>query len=184
MKPSKEILQLIKENNTSNSLSLWAEIIKYVILVCAAICFLIGCIAMKESVMLGLIIFITVLIQAFVAFLLVHCIRATAIITEAATLIVADHVDSDKALLNTNKEGTSEAWEKKTEVQMQKDEKKNITPIIHEYVELDGSEKTGDKVFNRDTKRAMIIDRIEGNDYYCNNTTTGSSWGGLLNYNC
>ena len=60
---------------------------------------------------------------------------------------------------------------------MQKDEKKNITPIIHEYVELDGSEKTGDKVFNRDTKRAMIIDRIEGNDYYCNNTTTGSSMG-------
>ena len=65
-----------------------------------------------------------------VAFLLVHCIRATAIITEAATLIVADHVDSDKALLNTNKEGTSEALEKKTEVQMQKDEKKNITPIM------------------------------------------------------
>ncbi len=90
------IVRLCEDYQTSSKLNMWANIIKTLILLVAAGIIVFG-VMMAAQGMLGFgALYIAVgVLHAFVAFFFVYIIRAIAILTEAATLIVLEHKEAE-----------------------------------------------------------------------------------------
>ena len=90
------IVRLCEDYQTSSKLNMWANIIKTLILLVAAGIIVFG-VMMAAQGMLGFgAIYVAVgVLHAFVAFFFVYIIRAIAIITEAATIIVLEHKEAE-----------------------------------------------------------------------------------------
>jgi len=90
------IVRLCEDYQTSSKLNMWANIIKTLILLVAAGIIVFG-VMMAAQGMLGFgALYIAVgVLHAFVAFFFVYIIRAIAIITEAATIIVLEHKEAE-----------------------------------------------------------------------------------------
>jgi hypothetical protein len=90
------IVRLCEDYQTSNKLNMWANIIKTLILLVAAAIIIFGVMmASKGMLAFGAIYVAVGVLHAFVAFFFVYIIRAIAIITEAATMIVLEHKEAE-----------------------------------------------------------------------------------------
>ncbi len=90
------IVRMCEDLQTSSKINMWANIIKVLILLIAA-AFVItgGMMLTSSSFSMGLFTIAAGLIYAFIAFFSVYIIRAVAIITEAATVIVLEHKEAE-----------------------------------------------------------------------------------------
>lgn len=95
---SNEIIRIAEDYDTSGKLNMWANIIKYIILIIAGITVFFGLVAFivglstDASVSIAGLIFCAIgIIHGFFAFFVVYLLRGFAIITEAASLIVLEH---------------------------------------------------------------------------------------------
>ena len=90
------IVRLCEDYQTSSKLNMWANIIKTLILLVAAAIIIFGVMmASKGMLAFGAIYVAVGVLHAFVAFFFVYIIRAFAIITEAATMIVLEHKEAE-----------------------------------------------------------------------------------------
>ena len=90
------IVRLCEDYQTSSKLNMWANIIKTLILLVAAAIIIFGVMmASKGMLAFGAIYGAVGVLHAFVAFFFVYIIRAIAIITEAATMIVLEHKEAE-----------------------------------------------------------------------------------------
>ena len=90
------IVRLCEDYQTSSKLNMWANIIKTLILLVAAAIIIFGVMmASKGMLAFGAIYVAVGVLHAFVAFFFVYIIRAFAIITEAATVIVLEHKEAE-----------------------------------------------------------------------------------------
>lgn len=90
------IVRLCEDYQTSSKINMWANIIKTLILLAAAACIIFGVMAASGGALLPGILYIAIgLVHAFIAFFCVYIIRALAIITEAATVIVLEHKEAE-----------------------------------------------------------------------------------------
>jgi hypothetical protein len=90
------IVRLCEDYQTSSKLNMWANIIKTLILLVAAAIIIFGVMmASKGMLAFGAIYVAVGVLHAFVAFFFVYIIRAIAIITEAATVIVLEHKEAE-----------------------------------------------------------------------------------------
>ena len=90
------IVRLCEDYQTSSKLNMWATIIKTLILLVAAAIIIFGVMmASKGMLAFGAIYVAVGVLHAFVAFFFVYIIRAIAIITEAATMIVLEHKEAE-----------------------------------------------------------------------------------------
>jgi hypothetical protein len=90
------IVRLCEDYQTSSKLNMWAHIIKTLILLVAAAIIIFGVMmASKGMLAFGAIYVAVGVLHAFVAFFFVYIIRAIAIITEAATVIVLEHKEAE-----------------------------------------------------------------------------------------
>ena len=90
------IVRLCEDYQTSNKLNMWANIIKTLILLVAAAIIIFGAIMASQGMLgFGAIYVAVGVLHAFVAFFFVYIIRAFAIITEAATVIVLEHKEAE-----------------------------------------------------------------------------------------
>ena len=90
------IVRLCEDYQTSNKLNMWANIIKTLILLVAAAIIIFGAIMASQGMLgFGAIYVAVGVLHAFVAFFFVYIIRAFAIITEAATMIVLEHKEAE-----------------------------------------------------------------------------------------
>lgn len=90
------IVRLCEDYQTSSKLNMWANIIKTLILLVAAAIIIFGVMmASKGMLAIGAIYVAVGVLHAFVAFFFVYIIRAIAIITEAATMIVLEHKEAE-----------------------------------------------------------------------------------------
>ena len=90
------IVRLCEDYQTSSKLNMWANIIKTLILLIAAAIIIFGVMmASKGMLAFGAIYVAVGVLHAFVAFFFVYIIRAIAIITEAATMIVLEHKEAE-----------------------------------------------------------------------------------------
>ena len=90
------IVRLCEDYQTSSKLNMWANIIKTLILLVAATIIIFGVMmASKGMLAFGAIYVAVGVLHAFVAFFFVYIIRAIAIITEAATMIVLEHKEAE-----------------------------------------------------------------------------------------
>ena len=90
------IVRLCEDYQTSSKINMWANIIKTLILLAAAACIIFGVMAASGGALLPGILYIAIgLVHAFIAFFCVYIIRALAIITEAATMIVLEHKEAE-----------------------------------------------------------------------------------------
>lgn len=90
------IVRLCEDYQTSSKLNMWANIIKTLILLVAAAIIIFGVTMASRGMLAFGAIYIGVgVLHAFVAFFFVYIIRAIAIITEAATVIVLEHKEAE-----------------------------------------------------------------------------------------
>jgi hypothetical protein len=90
------IVRLCEDYQTSSKLNMWANIIKTLILLVAAAIIIFGAIMASQGMLgFGAIYVAVGVLHAFVAFFFVYIIRAFAIITEAATMIVLEHKEAE-----------------------------------------------------------------------------------------
>lgn len=90
------IVRLCEDYQTSSKLNMWANIIKTLILLIAAAIIIFGAIMASQGMLgFGAIYVAVGVLHAFVAFFFVYIIRAIAIITEAATMIVLEHKEAE-----------------------------------------------------------------------------------------
>lgn len=97
---SDSIVEIAESADTSGKLNMWANILKWLSIVSAFFCVLIGVIEILSSlsesyssggVGTGLLFILIGTFQCLLAFFYVHLLRAFAIITEAASIIVLEH---------------------------------------------------------------------------------------------
>ena len=90
------IVRLCEDYQTSSKLNMWANIIKTLILLVAAAIIIFGVMMASQGMLaLGAIYVAVGVLHAFIAFFFVYIIRAIAIITEAATMIVLEHKEAE-----------------------------------------------------------------------------------------
>lgn len=90
------IVRLCEDYQTSSKLNMWANIIKTLILLVAAAIIILGVMMASTGTLAFGAIYVAVgVLHAFVAFFFVYIIRAIAIITEAATMIVLEHKEAE-----------------------------------------------------------------------------------------
>ena len=90
------IVRLCEDYQTSSKLNMWANIIKTLILLIAAAVIIFGVMmASKGMLAFGAVYVAIGVLHAFIAFFFVYIIRAIAIITEAATMIVLEHKEAE-----------------------------------------------------------------------------------------
>lgn len=90
------IVRLCEDFQTSSKLNMWANIIKTLILLVAAAIIVFGVMMASQGALAFGAIYVAVgVMHAFVAFFFVYIIRAIAIITEAATVIVLEHKEAE-----------------------------------------------------------------------------------------
>ena len=90
------IVRLCEDYQTSSKLNMWANIIKTLILLIAAAVIIFGVMmASKGMLAFGAVYVAIGVLHAFIAFFFVYIIRAIAIITEAATVIVLEHKEAE-----------------------------------------------------------------------------------------
>ena len=90
------IVRLCEDYQTSSKINMWTNIIKTLILLAAAACIIFGVMVASGGALLPGILYIAIgLVHAFIAFFCVYIIRALAIITEAATVIVLEHKEAE-----------------------------------------------------------------------------------------
>ena len=90
------IVRLCEDYQTSSKLNMWANIIKTLILLVAAAIIIFGVMMASQGMLAFGAIYVAVgVLHAFVAFFFVYIIRAIAIITEAATMIVLEHKEAE-----------------------------------------------------------------------------------------
>ena len=90
------IVRLCEDYQTSSKINMWANIIKTLILLAAAACIIFGVMAASKGLLVPGVLYIALgLVHAFIAFFCVYIIRAIAIITEAATVIVLEHKEAE-----------------------------------------------------------------------------------------
>lgn len=99
---SAEIIQIAEDYDTSGKINMWANIIKYIILIIAGIVVFFGLVAIIVGLgtdasisVAGLLLCAIGIIHGFFAFFVVYLLRGFAIITEAASLIVLEHKDEE-----------------------------------------------------------------------------------------
>ena len=91
------IVEIAGSADTSGKLNTWAEYLQTVSMVCAAIFFLAGVILLYQgSYVISILIIAIGLIQGLLSFFYVHVLRAFAIITEAASIIVLEHQSDEE----------------------------------------------------------------------------------------
>lgn len=97
---SDSIVEIAESADTSGKLNMWAKILKWLSIVSAFFCILIGIIGVLSSINepyarggvgTGLLFILIGILQCLLAFFYVHMLRAFAIITEAASIIVLEH---------------------------------------------------------------------------------------------
>ena len=91
---SDAIVEIAGSLDTSGKLNMWANIIKWIVIFISIIVILVGLTMLfgdKYERPTGLLLVILGVIEAFVAFFYVYMLRAFAIITEAASIIVLEH---------------------------------------------------------------------------------------------
>ena len=90
---SDPIVEIAGSADTSGKINMWANIIKWIIVGSAALLLLSGFAFIGERATrgIGYLIIIMAVIQGFLAFFYVYILRALAIITEAASIIVLEH---------------------------------------------------------------------------------------------
>lgn len=95
---SQGIVEIAGNKDTSGKLNMWASIIKWIIIIVAAFLMLAGIVLWTNSDTrpLGVMIIVLAIIQACLAFFYVYILRALAIITEAASIIVLEHQQNDE----------------------------------------------------------------------------------------
>lgn len=98
---SDAIVEIAGSQDTSGKLNMWANIIKWIIIVLSIIVILVGfgmiIFGENKDRGIGLLLVVIGVIEAFIAYFYVYCLRAFAIITEAASIFVLEHKDkSDK----------------------------------------------------------------------------------------
>lgn len=90
------IVRLCEDFQTSSKLNMWANIIKTLILLVAAAIIVFGVMMASQGALAFGAIYVAIgVLHAFVAFFFVYIIRAIAIITEAATVIVLEHKEAE-----------------------------------------------------------------------------------------
>ncbi len=90
------IVRLCEDYQTSSKINMWANIIKTLILLAAAAYIVFGVMMATEGGLLSGVFYMAIgLVHAFIAFFCVYIIRALAIITEAATVIVLEHKEAE-----------------------------------------------------------------------------------------
>ena len=90
------IVRLCEDYQTSSKLNMWANIIKTLILLVAAAIIIFGVMMASQGMLAFGAIYVAVgVLHAFIAFFFVYIIRAFAIITEAATMIVLEHKEAE-----------------------------------------------------------------------------------------
>ena len=90
------IVRLCEDYQTSSKLNMWANIIKTLILLVAAAIIIFGVMMASQGMFAFGAIYVAVgVLHAFIAFFFVYIIRAIAIITEAATMIVLEHKEAE-----------------------------------------------------------------------------------------
>jgi len=90
------IVRLCEDYQTSSKLNMWANIIKTLILLVAAAIIIFGVMMASQGMLAFGAIYVAVgVLHAFIAFFFVYIIRAIAIITEAATMIVLEHKEAE-----------------------------------------------------------------------------------------
>ncbi|MCQ2114226.1 MAG: hypothetical protein MJY52_04085 [Bacteroidaceae bacterium] len=96
---SDSIVKIAGVANTSGKLNMWAKILKWFIIICAVIFIILGLkltsIGVSEYsadlIPIGIVLILFGFLQGFFAFFYVYVLRAFAIITEAASIIVLEH---------------------------------------------------------------------------------------------
>lgn len=97
---SDSIVEIAGSADTSGKLNMWANIVKWLSIASAVICILIGIIALFSAMNspygasgggVGLLYIFIGIVQCVLSFFYVHILRALAIITEAASIIVLEH---------------------------------------------------------------------------------------------
>ena len=90
------IVRLCEDYQTSSKINMWANIVKTLILLAAAVYIIFGAmVATRDALLPGALYILLGLVHAFIAFFCVYIIRALAIITEAATMIVLEHKEAE-----------------------------------------------------------------------------------------
>ena len=90
------IVRLCEDYQTSSKINMWANIVKTLILLAAAVYIIFGAMmATRDALLPGALYILLGLVHAFIAFFCVYIIRALAIITEAATMIVLEHKEAE-----------------------------------------------------------------------------------------
>ena len=90
------IVRLCEDYQTSSKINMWANIVKTLILLAAAVYIIFGAmVTTRGGLMPGVLYILLGLVHAFIAFFCVYIIRAFAIITEAATMIVLEHKEAE-----------------------------------------------------------------------------------------
>jgi hypothetical protein len=90
------IVRLCEDCQTSSKINMWANIIKTLILLVAAAIIIFGIMMASQGMLWFGALYVAVgVLHAFVAFFFVYIIRAIAIITEAATVIVLEHKEAE-----------------------------------------------------------------------------------------
>lgn len=94
---SDSIIEIAGSADTSGKLNMWAEYLQRVSIVCAVIILFAGIILLyQESYGISILIIAIGIIQGLLSFFYVHVLRAFAIITEAASIIVLEHQSSEE----------------------------------------------------------------------------------------
>ena len=97
---SDSIVEIAGSADTSGKLNMWANILKWLSIVSAVFCILIGIIGIFSSmnnpygsgnIGVGFLFIVIGVIQCLLSFFYVHVLRAFAIVTEAASIIVLEH---------------------------------------------------------------------------------------------
>ena len=109
---SKSIVDLAENAGVAGKLNSWADLLKFVMLVCCIIMIISGCFMLPSAIGWGLI--ISAIFQGFLAFFYFHLLRAGAVITEAASIFVLEHKE-EKSLIAAEKKESNVQKEEKQE---------------------------------------------------------------------
>lgn len=95
---SNAIVEIAGTENTSGKLNMWANIIKWIIIILSIIIILmgLGMFSDRYTRATGLVMIVVGVLQGFMAFFYVYMLRAFAIITEAASIIVLEHQQTNE----------------------------------------------------------------------------------------
>ena len=154
---AKTIVELAENAGLSGKLNTWADVLKFVMIASCIILLIVGFCNLSSPIGWGIL--ISAIFQGILAILYFHLLRACAVITEAASIIVLEHKGDEDTIVEGNKE---------LDVQFEEKIKEN-------KIKKDGPFEVGEEVIIIKTETNAKISDIKGDDIYLSYGVLGAT---------